>query len=449
MRYLPHTPEDIERMLEVIGVESVSDLFKGIPDEIRSQVKSLDLPDPMSEIALERHLGELAQKNRIARGDTESFLGAGIYDHIVPAALQQLLLRAEFFTSYTPYQPEISQGTTKAIFEFQSMISDLLDMPIANASMYDGAHATAEAGLMAQRITRRTKVLVAKNVHPDYRKVVETYLRNQPGAYVEFDFDTETGRVRLEDVENAVEDPKDVACVIFQTPNFFGVLEDPEAIIGWAGDHKIMSVATFNEPHAFALTKPPGSQGVDICVGEGIGLGVGPSYGGPALGIFACREKHLRTMPGRLAGHTVDGQGRDGYVLTLSTREQHIRREKATSNICTNQGLMALAAAVYMSLMGKEGLRELAELNLARAHYARETLIHVAQCEPVYSGPFFNEFVVKLKSSSHAAVERILEEGVIAGFDLGRVNPEWSDRLLVAVTERNGRASIDRLASLL
>lgn len=449
MRYIPHTAEEVKAMLEALGLDSINDLFEQVPYDLRREAEKLSLPKPMSEIQLERHIGDLAAKNRVSRPDTVSFLGAGLYEHVVPSAISQLLLRAEFLTSYTPYQPEISQGTTKAIFEFQSMVSELLDMPIANASMYDGAHATAEAALMSQRVTRRGKVLVSKSVHPEYRQVVQTYLRFQPGNYVEFDFDAKTGRVDLNALQTAAGDADEVACVIFQTPNFLGILEEPGAIVEWTHANKIMVVACFNEPHAFAVSTPPGTFGVDICVGEGMGLGVGLSYGGPGLGIFSCREQHIRSMPGRLSGRTVDSEGREGYVLTLSTREQHIRREKATSNICTNQGLMALAAAMYMSLLGKQGIREVAELNMARAQYARQVLHGVGRVEMVYDAPFFNEFVVELPSSAKKIIEEALSYGIVAGYDLGRVHADWARRLLIAATEMTGRASIDRLAGLL
>ncbi|QDG54501.1 aminomethyl-transferring glycine dehydrogenase subunit GcvPA [Persicimonas caeni] len=449
MRYLPHTLEDVDAMLEAIGVDSIDDLFEQIPEEFRLD-RRLELPEPKSELTLERHLGELASKNAVAGGDVVSFLGAGLYDHHSPHALQQLLLRAEYYTSYTPYQPEISQGTTKSIFEFQSMVAELLGVPIANASMYDGAHATAEAALMAQRVGRkRDKVYVAESVHPEYRQVIQTYLSPQDDTYREIPVDWETGQLSLEKVQEAIEDPKDAACIIFQTPNFFGVIEDPTAVVEWAHEHKIKVVASFNEPLAFALTTPPGHYGADIVAGEGTSLGIPMGYGGPALGIFGCREKLVRKMPGRLAGYTVDTEGREGYVLTLSTREQHIRREKATSNICTNQGLMALAAGIYMSLMGKEGIREMAQLNLSRAHYAMDVLESTGQAKRVFSGPFFNEFVVETRAPAKAVVAEAAEDGILPGFDLGRANPKWQNYLLVAVTEKTSRRDIDRLANYL
>lgn len=444
MRYIPHTEDDIARMLEAIGVESIDALFERIPQALRERARELSLPAPMSEIALNQHLGALAARNQSSDPSTVSLLGAGCYDHVVPQAINQLLLRAEFLTSYTPYQPEISQGTTKTIFEFQSMVSEVLDMPIANASMYDGAHATAEAALMAQRISRREHVFVARNVHPEYREVIETYLRYQDGVYHEFDVDPETGRMDLDDLKARVEDPKRVACVIFQTPNFLGVLEDPRELVAWAEDNKILTVAAFNEPHAFALAKPPGSHGVDICAGEGMGLGVGLSYGGPALGIFAAREKHLRAMPGRLAGQTVDAMGREGYVLTLSTREQHIRRARATSNICTNQGLMALAAAIYLSLMGRQGFKELASLNMARSRHALRAYEARGLGRRVYSGSFFNEFVVELDAPARDVIDACLDKGIAPGFDLGSVRPEWSRHMLIACTEMTTAESLDR-----
>jgi glycine dehydrogenase subunit 1 len=449
MRYLPHTLEDVEAMLDAVGVDSIDDLFEQIPEEFRLD-RRLDLPEPKSELTLEAHLRELAAKNKADSADIISFLGAGLYDHHSPQALQQLLLRAEYYTSYTPYQPEVSQGTTKSIFEFQSMVAELLGVPIANASMYDGAHATAEAALMAQRVSRRRdKVFVAKSVHPEYRRVIETYLSPQDEVYHEFGFDWQTGQLSLEALQEAVGDPKQAACVVFQTPNFFGVLEDPSAVVEWAHDHKIKVVACFNEPLAFALSTPPGDFGVDICAGEGTSLGIPVGYGGPALGIFGCREKLVRKMPGRLSGYTVDTEGRDGYVLTLSTREQHIRREKATSNICTNQGLMALAAAIYMSLMGKEGIRELAQLNMSRAHYARDVLSSIGDAKPLFDGPFFNEFVVETRAPARAIISEAKADGILAGFDLGRVDPDWSNYLLVAITEKVTRRDIDRLSNYL
>ena len=447
MRYLPHTLEDIDAMLEAVGVDSIDDLFEQIPEEFRLD-RRLDLPDPKSELTLEKHLSELAAKNTVAGGDTVSFLGAGLYDHHSPHALQQLLLRAEYYTSYTPYQPEISQGTTKSIFEFQSMVAELLGVPIANASMYDGAHATAEAALMAQRVSRRRdKVYVAESVHPEYRQVIQTYLSPQDGAYGEIPIDWETGQLSLEKVQDAIGDPGETAAIVFQSPNFFGVIEDPKEVIEWAGDNKIKIVTCFNEPLAYALTTPPGHFGADIVAGEGTSLGIPIGYGGPALGIFGCREKLVRKMPGRLSGYTVDTEGRDGYVLTLSTREQHIRREKATSNICTNQGLMALAAGIYMSLMGKEGIREMAQLNMSRAHYAMDVLQSTGRCNRVFSGPFFNEFVVETRAPAKAVVAEASADGILPGLDLARVESKWKNYLLVAVTEKATRRDIDRLAN--
>jgi glycine dehydrogenase subunit 1 len=446
MRYIPHTEEEIATMLDAIGVETIDDLFDSVPDSLKEAAKAMELPAPLSEIGLRSHLSELANKNRVPRRDVTSMLGAGCYDHVVPEALNQLLMRAEFLTSYTPYQAEISQGTTKAIFEFQSMIAELLGMPIANASMYDGAHAAAEAALMAQRTFRRKprkKVMVAGNVHPEYRQVIKTYLSSQDDAYHEFGTDQETGRFDLDDLRARVDDPKQVACVVFQTPNLLGVIEDPTELIAWAKEHKIVVVATFNEPHAFALTKPPGDFGVDICAGEAMGLGIGQAFGGPALGVFAARKKLLRTMPGRLAGQTVDEQGREGYVLTLSTREQHIRRERATSNICTNQGLMALAAAIYLSLMGKQGFRELARLNMARARHALARFEEKGVGKAAYQAPFFNEFVLELPRPAREVIDACLEEDIIPGFDLGSVSDEWENHLLVAATEMVDKQSIE------
>ena len=453
MRYLPQTDEEIEKMLQSIGVESIDELFDAVPDELRDRAEEMELPQPMSEISLRRHLQELADDNKAVRRDIVSLLGAGCYDHVVPESLNQLLLRAEFLTSYTPYQGEISQGTTKVIFEFQSMIAEVLDMPIANASMYDGAHAVAEAALMAQRSFRRQsrdQIWVAESVHPEYRQVIQTYLRWQDDdVYGEFGIDEATGRLDLDDLQDQIDDPSQVACIIFQTPNFFGVFEEPEAVVEWAHDHGILVVSTFNEPHAFALATPPGTAGVDICAGEGMGLGVGQAFGGPALGIFAGRQEQIRSMPGRLAGRTVDAEDREGYVLTLSTREQHIRRERATSNICTNQGLMALAAAIYLSLMGKEGFRDLARLNMSRARFALELLEDRGIGERAYDAPFFNEFVLELPMPARELIDGCLDDDVIPGLDLGELSPRWSNHLLVAVTEMVDRQSIEEAVEVM
>lgn len=453
MRYLPQTTDEIEEMLEAIGVGSVDELFDAIPEDLRESADEIDLPDPMSEIALERHLSKLADDNDAVRRDLDALLGAGCYDHVVPESLNQLLLRAEFLTSYTPYQGEISQGTTKAIFEFQSMIAELLDMPIANASMYDGAHAAAEAALMAQRSFRRQPerkhIWAAETVHPEYRQAIETYLHWQDDVYHEFGTDPETGRLDLDDLRTRIDDPSEVACVVFQSPNYLGIYENPEALVQWAHDHDILVVATFNEPHAFAHGAPPGSWGVDICAGEGMGLGVGQAFGGPALGIFAGRDQQVRAMPGRLAGRTTDSEGREGYVLTLSTREQHIRRERATSNICTNQGLMALGAAIYLSLMGKQGFRELAELNMSRARFALEHFEERGLGERAYEAPFFNEFVLELPTEARDVIDACLADDVIPGLDLGAVSEEWSDHMLVAVTEMDDKESIVRVGDAL
>lgn len=444
MRYLPHTEADVEDMLGVIGVGSMDELFAQIPEELRLK-RGLDLPGPMSELQLERHLHELADRNKLA---SRSFLGAGLYEHHTPQALQQLLLRAEFYTSYTPYQPEISQGTTKAIFEFQSMMTTLLGMDVANASMYDGAHATAEAALMAQRITRRSQVYLLGSVHPEYRAVTKTYLIAQPGTYNEVGFDEASGQLDLAMIQAAIVDPSKTACIVVQTPNFYGVLEDLRELCAWAKGHGIIVIAAFNEPLAFALAEPPGAQGVDLCVGEGASFGVGTGFGGPSVGVFSCRDAHVRVMPGRLAGQTHDTQGREGYVLTLSTREQHIRREKATSNICTNQGLMALGAAIYLSLMGKEGLRELAHLNMSRARYAEQALA-AAGAPRVHTGPYFHEFAVTTPIPAAQIIERAGDAGLLAGLDLGRIDPARADQLLIAVTEQTERASIDALAAVI
>jgi glycine dehydrogenase subunit 1 len=301
---------------------------------------------------------------------------------------------------------------------------------------------------MAQRMTRRSKVIVCGNVHPEYRAVTKTYLIAQPDTYHEVGFDEASGSLDLAAIQAAAADPKQVACVVVQTPNFFGVLEDLRALVAWAQPLGIVTIAAFNEPLAFAIAEPPGAQGVDLCVGEGASFGVGTGFGGPSVGVFSCRDKHVRVMPGRLAGRTTDSQGREGYVLTLSTREQHIRREKATSNICTNQGLMALASSIYLSLMGKEGLRELAHLNLSRARYAEHKLAD-AGAPRVHSGPYFHEFAVKTPIPAAQIIERAGDHGLLAGLDLGRIDPTRHDQLLIAVTELTEREAIDQLAQVI
>jgi glycine dehydrogenase subunit 1 len=445
MSYVPHSPEDVRRMLDVIGVQSVADLFSQIPREYLLD-RPLDLPPPLSEWEAARLFSARAAANE----SLVCFAGGGIYDHYVPAAVDAILRRSEFYTAYTPYQPEVSQGTLQVIYEFQSLICELTGLDVANASMYDGASATAEAMLMARSITRgaRPAVAVAGSLHPHYRRVLETY-----NAGVGLELRTIScgpdGRLEPEALRAAVRD--DTAAVIVQSPNFFGVIEDWAAAADVAHAAGALLVAVF-DPISLALLRSPGECGADIAVGEGQGLGNAMSFGGPALGLFACRQQFVRHMPGRIAGATVDQDGRRGFVLTLQTREQHIRREKATSNICTNQALNALAATLYLALVGRQGLRQVAEASLRGAHYAFERLTTLDGIAPLFpGGPFFKEFALRTERPARELIEAARRRGILAGIALDRFRDVTGipDGLLVAVTEKRSKEEIDRLVEAL
>jgi len=442
MRYTPHTPADLERMLATIGLSSVDELYRHIPQTLRQRAK-IDLPDGLTELAVRRHLMALAAGNANA-GDWSFFLGGGIYHHFIPSAVDAIISRSEFATSYTPYQPEVSQGTLQALFEYQTLICQLTGMEVSNAAVYDGASAVAEAVLMSRRIqpSRRRRVLVSRALHPQYRAVVACYLKNLSDIQLqEIPFDG-SGGTDIAQLKSELNDQS--MCVVVGYPNFFGVIEDLASIKSLAAEAGAQVIAVTSEPLALALLKPPGEFGVDIAVGEGQSLGVPMNLGGPAFGFFACQKKFVRNIPGRLVGATVDSQERRGYVLTLATREQHIRREKATSNICTSQTLCALGATVYMSLLGKSGLRRIAEINLARAHSAADQLVEQAKLERVFSAPFFNEFVLRGKELPRL-FGRCGERKIIPGIELAQWYPELADSFLVCVTEMNEREEIDRL----
>jgi len=444
MRFLPHTDADIRSLLRAVGVAEVADLFTEIPAELRARA-AVRLPPGASEPEVRGRLERLAGRNAAAA--QPCFAGAGAYPHFVPAVVDQILQRAEFYSAYTPYQPEVSQGTLQAIFEFQSLVAMLLGMEVANASMYDGASAMAEAVLMAWRINaKRPRVLLSRALHPQYREVVRTYTTGA-GAIelVEIPVAAD-GRTDAERLAAQLTDQ--VAAVVVGHPNFFGIVEDLEHIGTLAHARGALLVTATSEPIALGLLKPPGSYGADIAVAEGQSLGIPMSYGGPGVGLFATRTSYVRMMPGRLVGEAVDGAGRRGYVLTLATREQHIRREKATSNICTNHGLMALAVTVYLSTVGKAGLRELAVANTANAHRVAGRLTASGRwCLP-FSAPFFNEFVLH---GTHAAAawETARSRGVLAGVPLRRWYPELADGLLVCATETHDAAAVDRLVEAL
>jgi glycine dehydrogenase subunit 1 len=433
-------------MLEAIGVPNIDALFEPVPAAVRLQ-RELDLPPALSEPDLHAHLGALAGQNANAT-TFASFLGAGAYRHFAPSFIDQLLLRSEFYTAYTPYQPEIAQGTLQAVFEFQTLVSELMGTDIANASMYDGSTAMAEAAMMACRLTRRDRVVVARTVHPHYREVLATYAQNLGLSIVEVGYQVD-GTV---DEAQLAETTKGAAAVIIQYPNFFGVIEDPRKTVEIAKAVGALSVAVVTEPVAMGLLAPPGSLGVDIVAAELQAFGVPLGYGGPYCGVIAASEKCMRQMPGRFVGAATDSEGRTGFVLTLATREQHIRREKATSNICTNSGLMALAATMFMAAYGKTGLPELARLNFDKAHYAQTEIVKAAGASGAslrFPAPFFNEFVVSGLGDAAAVQKRLLGAGLIAGLPLGMYYPEMPDSLLICATELNRAEDIDRLAAAL
>jgi len=436
--YAPHTDGDIAAMLATIGASSIDELFARVPAGLRARA-TIDLPPGLTEPELRARFEALAARNADGAGSAV-FLGAGAYPHWVPTAVDQLLLRSEFLTAYTPYQPEVSQGTLQATFEFQTFAALLLGLEVANASMYDGASAAAEAVLMARRVLpgRRT-VWVSRALHPHYRAVIRTYVRGLGDVAVrEVPFAAD-GRTDLGAL-GARLDPDAFAVVVGQ-PNVLGAVEDVAAVAELARAAGALSITATAEPLALAMVRPPGACGADIAVAEGQSFGLPVAYGGPGVGLFAARERYVRSMPGRIVGETVDAHGRRGFVLTLATREQHIRRERATSNICTNQGLCALAVTTYLSLLGRRGLRALAATNYRAAHTVAARL-EAAGVARRFDGPFFNEFVVRAPVARWEALGR---DGVVAGFPLSRWYPELDDALLVCVTETHGSRDIDRL----
>ena len=444
MAYFFNTPEDRQQMLAAIGAGSVEELFSGIPPELRLQ-RPLNLPPAMSELELTQHLAALAGRNT-SPAQKVCFLGGGSYDHFIPAAVDSLASRGEYYTSYTPYQPEVAQGNLQAMFEYQSLICQLTGLDVSNASLYDGGSAAAEAVLLAMSVTKRpNKVVCSSTVHPEYRRVIETYFATIGGKLVTVP--AVDGRTSASALAAAID--QDTACVLLQSPNFFGVLEDVEAAARAAHAAGALLVQCF-DPISLGLIKRPGDLGADVAVAEGQSLGTPMQFGGPYLGIMACREQFVRRLPGRIAGQTVDRRGRRCWVLTLQTREQHIRREKATSNICTNQGLFALRAAIHLSLLGPHGLRETAELCLHKAHYLQRKLTAHSRFESAFSGPWFREFVIRDRRNQVAELlDTALDAGYLAGIPLGRWYPELSDCLMLAVTEKRTRRELDGLADCL
>jgi glycine dehydrogenase subunit 1 len=442
--YTPHTPGDVAAMLAAIGAGSLDDLVAHVPDRLRATA-AVALPAGLTEPELRERFAALAARNV---GDGAAvFLGAGAYPHHVPAVVNQVLSRAEFATAYTPYQPEVSQGTLQAVFEFQTFAALLLGLDVANASMYDGASATAEAVLMARRtLPERHTVLLARALHPHYRDVVRTYVRGLRDVVVrEIPFG-EDGRTDLAALRGALD--ADTLCVVVGQPNVFGAVEDLAAFAALVRAAGALLVSATSEALALALLRSPGGAGVDIAVAEGQSFGLPVSYGGPGVGLFATHERHVRTMPGRIVGETVDGEGRRGFVLTLATREQHIRRERATSNICTNQGLCALAVTVYLATLWRHGLARLARVNYAAAHDAAARL-GAAGVRRRFAAPFFNEFVVRVPDAEARWQTLVERDGLVAGYPLGRWYPELRDTLLVCVTEAHRGEQIARLAAAL
>lgn len=442
MPYIPNTPSDQQAMLEAIGVSSMDELFAMIPEDFRFE-GDLDLPPAMSELEVTQHVSALAHLN-LSVGEAVSFLGAGMYDHFIPAVVDYVASRGEFLTAYTPYQAEASQGTLQAIFEYQTLLCRLTGMDVANASMYDGATAATEGVLMARAATRRDRIVVAESVHPEYRRTLATYLENQKAEIVTVT--SPDGTLSVDDVASALDDK--TACLLVQHPNFFGCLEDVRRLAEAAHEVGALLVIAV-DPISLGLLERPGDYGADIVVAEGQSLGIPMGFGGPGLGIMACREKFLRRMPGRLVGMAKDRREKDCYVLTMQTREQHIRRERATSNICTNQGLMALRATVYLAAMGPDGLKDTAELCLQKACYAADRLTQLDGCEPVFNGPTFKEFVVRLPEGKAAALHDVAGNyGVFPGLSLECFFPEMKDMVLVSVTEKRTSDEIDILCDV-
>jgi glycine dehydrogenase subunit 1 len=441
LSYVLNTPDQQKEMLKQIGAESIEDLFQSIPESLRLK-RGLKVPPALTEIEVSRHFEELAGRNR--SGDhAVCFLGGGSYDHFIPAAVDAISGRSEFYTAYTPYQAEASQGSLQAFFEFQTLISELTGLDVANASLYDGGSAVAEAVLMAITITQRHgQVLIAESVHPEYRLTLNTYLANLEATPVALP--APQGFLNPDDLKKAINDK--TPCVVVQHPNFFGCLEEVEELAAAAHARGALFIVSF-DPISLGLLKRPGQYGAHIAVAEGQCLGNPMIFGGPYLGILACRQDFVRKMPGRLVGQTVDRQGNRCWVLTLQTREQHIRREKATSNICTNQGLFALRAAVYLAALGPHGLRETAEQCTRKAHYAADQFAQVAGARLRFNRPFFKEFTVAGIKDSPALLSRVLKAGYHGGLPLGRWYPSLADCIGVAVTERRTRAEIDGLVS--
>ncbi len=437
MRFIPVTPAQQAEMLRAVGVSTVDDLFDVIPETVRLR-RPLSLPDGLSELELIRDLQALAAKD-LDSSRVVSLLGAGCYDHFIPSIVDAVVSKPEFFTAYTPYQPEISQGTLQAIFEYQSMICQLTGMDVSNASMYDGATAMAEAAHLAASVTKRRRIVVADTVHPEWLETLRTY--SLAGT---LEIATAASRGGVVDAESLAESVTDAAAVIVADPNFFGNLEDLTAIARIAKSSGALLVVAVN-PMLAGVLAPPSEYGADVVVGEGQPLGNAMSFGGPGFGFFACKSDYLRRMPGRIVGRTVDVDGRPAFVLTMQTREQHIRREKATSNICSNQALCALAASVHLASLGPVGLAEVGRACVAKAHYLRDALVETGRFSPAFpDAPFAHEFALAYDGNAREMQEAMLERGFLAGLELSRFSPDLSGIVLFAVTEKRTRGELDR-----
>ena len=436
--YIPNTKQDEAKMLEVLGIDSVDRLFDDIPEQVKLN-RRLNLCAPLSEAEVSKHIRGLADKNT-STNELICFLGAGAYDHAIPSVIHHLVSRSEFNTAYTPYQPEISQGTLQAIFEYQTMIANVTGMEVSNASMYDGASATAEAAMLAVANQKGNTILISETVHPEVREVVKTYMRFNNVNVIELP--SVNGVTDIEKLKNVIS--KETVGVIVQSPNFFGNIEDYTEAVEVTHENKALFIMNV-DPIAMSILKTPGEYGADLAVGEGQVLGNGLNYGGPYLGFMAASTKQMRKLPGRIVGQTLDLDGKRAFTLTLQAREQHIRREKATSNICSNQALNALCATIYLSALGKEGLKEVATQCVKKSHYAQRKLIETGKFRAVYDAPFFKEFVLETDMAIEKLNEKLAEKGFLGGFDLGKAYPSDQNRVLFCVTEKRTKEEIDAL----
>ena len=441
--YIPTTYEEEQEMLKSIGLNSADDLFNDIPKDIQLN-RELNLPKAKSELEVKSYLTSLAKKN-CSLSELTCFLGAGAYDHYIPSIIDHIISRSEFYTSYTPYQPEISQGTLQYIFEFQTLLCRLTGMDVANASLYDGGTAVVEAALMAAAVAKKDEIIVSKTVRPETRQILETYAHIQNLKVIEVDM--KDGVTDLEALDKLMNN--NTAAVIVQSPNFFGIIEDLKATSEIAHKVKKASFIASVDPISLAILKRPGDLGVDVVVGEAQGMGMPLSFGGPYLGFMAAKKDYMRKLPGRIVGETEDKDGKRSYVLTLTAREQHIRREKATSNICSNQGLNALAATIYMVTMGKEGLKEVAMQSTKKAHYAFEELTKSGKYKPLFNKPFFKEFAITSDIDAENINTKLRKENIIGGYHLGKDYPQFKNSILYAVTEKRTKDEIDKLSSVL